>query len=154
MPLIKGSPNDIKCLQTRLARPTVRPPMSHVPQRVGAILSDETSPHAVRRRLKLLNGAFLHLNLLVHKPRVTVALKAHQKAAQLVRPKTPTQTPTISASLNQWPPRASGLISIPCLCPLGWVFPHCPREKVHSRAMNTVAHVAVRTIAKRPHTSG
>ena len=40
------------------------------------------------------------------------------------------------------------------LCPLGWIFPHCPRGKVLSHAMNTAAHVTVRTPVKRPHPSG
>ena len=50
-----------------------------------------------------------------------------------------------------WIPRA-GFDSR--LCPLGWFFPHYPRGKVHSRAMNTAAHVAFRTPGKRPHPSG
>ena len=64
-----------------------------------------------------------------------------------------------------WPPRPSGLrrwtldpasrVLIPVASLPSWLFfPHCPRGKVHSRAINTAAHVAVRTPGKWPHPSG
>ena len=61
------------------------------------------------------------------------------------------KTKTIIGIHSEWIPRA-GFVSR--LCPLGWLFPHCPRGRVPSRATNTAAHVAVRTARKGRTTPG